>query len=149
MKVLVAQSFPTLWDPMDCSLPGFSFHGILQARIQEWVAIPFSRRSSLSSDWTWVSCIAGRFFTIWATREAPLSYWTLKKIRQITALTTLLAVPSQVLHTFQQSFISPRRSCAFFLINFLPFLKAHTSLPGDGLASFFMKTITCIKIALA
>ena len=44
--VLVAQSCPTVCDPMDCSLPGSSVHGILQARILEWVAIPFSRGSS-------------------------------------------------------------------------------------------------------
>ena len=43
---------------------GPSVHGILQARILEWVAIPFSRRSSQSRDQTWVSCIAGRFFTV-------------------------------------------------------------------------------------
>ena len=47
-------------------------HGILQARIPEWVAIPFSRGSSQPRDQTQVSCIAGRFFTIWATREAHL-----------------------------------------------------------------------------
>ena len=56
-------------DPMDCSLPGSSAHGILQARILEWIAIPFSRGSSWPRDRTWVSCIAGRCFTIWATRE--------------------------------------------------------------------------------
>ena len=62
----------TLCGPMDFSLPGSSVHGILlQARILEWVAISFSRRSSQPRDWTQVSCIAGRFFTIWATREAP------------------------------------------------------------------------------
>ena len=49
---------------------GPTVHRILQARILEWVAIPFSRASSQHKDWTWVSCIAGRFFTIWATREA-------------------------------------------------------------------------------
>ena len=54
-----------LCDPMDCSPPGSSVHGILQARIPEWVAISFCR------DQTWVFCIAGRFFTIWAMREAP------------------------------------------------------------------------------
>ena len=69
MKVLVTQSCLTLFDPMDCSPPGSSLHGILQARILEWVAIPFSRAFSWSRDWTWVSCITGRFFTIWATRE--------------------------------------------------------------------------------
>ena len=58
---------------MDCSPPGFSVHGILQARILEWVAIPSSMGSSQTRDWTQVSCITGRFFTIWATREAPES----------------------------------------------------------------------------
>ena len=68
VKVLVAQSCPTLWDPMDCSPPDSSIHGILQARIQEWLAISFSRGSSQPRDWTQVSHIAGGFFTVWATR---------------------------------------------------------------------------------
>ena len=55
---------------MDCSLPSSSVHGILQARILEWVAIPFSRGSSPPGYLTWVSCIAASFFIIWATREA-------------------------------------------------------------------------------
>ena len=61
-----------LWDLMDCSLQGSSVHEILQARILVWVAIPFSRGSSQPKDQTQVSCIAGRFFTIWATREAHI-----------------------------------------------------------------------------
>ena len=65
----VTQSCPTLWESMDCSPPGSSVHGIFQVRILEWVAISFSRGSSQPRDWTWVSCIAGRRFTIWATRE--------------------------------------------------------------------------------
>ena len=64
----VAQSCLTLCDPMDCSLPGVSLHGILQARVLEWVAISFSRGSSQPRDRTWVSRIAGKRFTIWATR---------------------------------------------------------------------------------
>ena len=64
----VAQSYPTLGNPMDCSLLGFSVHWILQARILEWVAIPFSRGSSQPRDQTRVSHITGRFFTIWVTR---------------------------------------------------------------------------------
>ena len=72
VKVLVSQLCLTLCNPMDCSLPGSSVHGILEIRILEWVAIPFSRGSSQPRDQTWVSCIAGRFFTIWATREALL-----------------------------------------------------------------------------
>ena len=65
----VAQSCPTLCDPMDCSLPGSSIHGILQERELEWVAISFSRASSQPRVWAQVSCIIGRHFTIWATRE--------------------------------------------------------------------------------
>ena len=67
---LVTQSRPTHCGPMDYSPPGSSVHGILQARILEWTAISFSRGSSQPSDWTRVSCIAGRFFTIWVTRGA-------------------------------------------------------------------------------
>ena len=65
-----AQSCPTLCNPVDCSLPGSFLHGILQARILEWVAISFSRGSSLTRDQTGVSRIAGRRFNLWATREA-------------------------------------------------------------------------------
>ena len=59
----VAQLGPTLCDPMDCSPPGSSIHGILQARILEWVALSFSRGSSRPRDRTHISCIAGGFFT--------------------------------------------------------------------------------------
>ena len=69
--VLVAQLDPTLCNPVDCSPPGSSVHGIPQARILEWVAIPFSRGSSWPRDQIQVFLIAGRFFTTWATREAP------------------------------------------------------------------------------
>ena len=62
----VAQSCPYLCDSMDCSLAGSTVHGIFQARILQWVAISFSRRSSQPRDWTRVSCIVGRCFTIWA-----------------------------------------------------------------------------------
>ena len=63
-KVKVTQWCPTVCDPMD-----FTVHVILQVRILEWVAIPFSRGSSQPRDQTQVSCVADRFFTIWATRE--------------------------------------------------------------------------------
>ena len=59
--MLVVQLCPTLCDPMDCSLPGSSVHEIHQARILEWVAVPFSRGSSRPRDRTWVSCIIGTF----------------------------------------------------------------------------------------
>ena len=68
----------TLCDPTGCSPPGSSVHGILQARILEWVAILFSRGSSPPRDRTQVSHIAGRFFTIWAMREALMRIIYLK-----------------------------------------------------------------------
>ena len=70
VKVLVAPSCPTLCHPMAYSLPGSLFHGILWARILEWVAISHSNGSSRPRDRTQVSRIVGKFFTIWATREA-------------------------------------------------------------------------------
>ena len=69
---LVAQSYLTLCNPMDCSPPGSSVHGILHARKLELVAISSFRGSSQPRDWSQVSHIAGRFFTIWATREAHI-----------------------------------------------------------------------------
>ena len=68
MLFLVGQSCLILCDPMDCRPPGSSAHGILQARILEWVAMPSSRGSSRPREWTQVSLIAGGFFTVWATR---------------------------------------------------------------------------------
>ena len=73
LKELVPQSYLTLCEPTVCSPPGSSVQGILQARILEWVAIPFSRSSPWPKDRTWVSCIAGGFFTTWTTREAQMN----------------------------------------------------------------------------
>jgi len=70
MYVLVTQSCRTLCNPMNCSPSGSSVHGLSQARILKWFAIPFTRGSSWPKDWTQVICIAGRFFTVWATWEA-------------------------------------------------------------------------------
>ena len=61
----------TLWGPHDCSQPGSSVHGISQARILEWVAICFSRRSSQPRDWACISCIGRWILYHWATREVP------------------------------------------------------------------------------
>ena len=69
VKVLVAQLCLTFYNLMDCSPLGSSVHGISQARMLKWVAIHFSRGSSWTRDRTWVSCNAGGFFTVWATRE--------------------------------------------------------------------------------
>ena len=70
LMCLCAQSCLTPGDPLDCSPPGSSVHGILQARILEWVAISSSMGSSRPGDRTCVSCVAGGFFTCWAIREA-------------------------------------------------------------------------------
>ena len=67
---LVAQPYPTLRDPIEGSLPGSSVHWIIQARMLEWIAIHLPRGSSWHRNQTQVSCIAGGFFTVWATREA-------------------------------------------------------------------------------
>ena len=71
MRAKSLQLCPTLWDPMDCNLPGSSVHEILWARILEWVVMPSSRGSSQPRNQMGLSCIAGGFFTSWATREAP------------------------------------------------------------------------------
>ena len=71
VKVLDARSCPTLLQAHGlCSLPGSSVHETLQARILEYVSIPFSRGSSQHRDQIQVCCIAGEFFTIWATKKA-------------------------------------------------------------------------------
>ena len=66
--VSVTQSCLTLCDPIDCSPPGSSVHGILQARTVEWAVFSYSRGSFQTRDWTQVSCTESRLFTIWATR---------------------------------------------------------------------------------
>ena len=64
-------AMPDSLQPKDCSPPGSSVHGLFQARVLEWVAISFSRGSTWPRDRTWVSHVAVRLFTIWATRESP------------------------------------------------------------------------------
>ena len=93
VKVLVAQSCPTLCNPMDYSLPGSSVHGMLQASILEWVAIPFSRGSSQPRERTqclMFSTLAGRFLTTGATWEAPkVKRSQLKSCRCMAKTTTI------------------------------------------------------------
>ena len=114
---LVIQSCPTLCDPMDCSLPGSSVHGILQARIIEWATMPSSRGSSQPRDRNQVFHIAGRFFTSWVTREAQTVY--ISSVYIILLLTfcfrlicsyaspTLTPQPNDELFEGQQSFLYP------------------------------------------
>ena len=75
----VVQSCLTLCDPMDCSLPGSSVHGLFQARVLEWISISFSRGSSLPRDRTEVSHVVCRCVTVGATREAPETFLLLNK----------------------------------------------------------------------
>ena len=84
MRAKSLQSCLTLCNPMYCSLPDSSIHGIFQARILEWGAVSFSRRPSQPRDWTRVSRIVGRRFTIWAIREAPQN----KRIGRAYTVTT-------------------------------------------------------------
>ena len=80
----VTRSCPTLCNPIDCSPPGSSTHGIFQARILEWVATSFSRGSSWPRDQAHISCIGRQILYHWATWEAhELKYW--KKISLFTA----------------------------------------------------------------
>ena len=103
VKVLITQSCLTLWDPMGCSPPGFPVKGILQAGILEWVFIPFFRGSSWPRDQTRVSCIAGKFFTIWDTREANTSIFSFLYTFHINILFNYC---SSILHitTFSKTF---------------------------------------------
>ena len=92
--MFAAQSCLTLGNPMDCSLPGSSVHGILQARILEWVAIPFSRGPSWPSDPTWFSCIEGRLY--------HLSHQKGCAFQQISALNSFCLHDCAFLHCLQE-----------------------------------------------
>ena len=85
---LVTKLFLTLWDPIDCSLPGSSVHGISQAKILEWVAISFSRASSWPRDQTCVSCIGRWILYRWATREGPLLLKNITKFNMSQPVTS-------------------------------------------------------------
>ena len=77
---------------MDCNPPGSFVHGILQARILEWVAIPFSKGSSWSRGQTWVSCIAGRFLTDWPPGK-PMKGISSLQFSSVTQLCPTLCDP--------------------------------------------------------
>ena len=97
VKVLDTQSCPTLWNPMYCSPLDSSVHRILQARILEWVAIPFSSGSLWPRDQTLVSCIAGGFFTIRARGKPQVEHKHLGKWtgERATTLLFLSHLPTQ------------------------------------------------------
>ena len=142
-KVKVAQSCPSLCDPMD-----YTVHGILQARILEWVAFPFSRGSSQPRDQNQVSCIAGGFFTSWATREAqwywiPLTFAYLKILSpQIWILTLLGRVFLGRVFLFFFTLLSLwiYHGTLFWLAKFLPKRKLIVTwkLPCMWLVAFLL-----------
>ena len=90
------QSCSTLCGPMDCSPPGFSVHGILQARIPEWVVISFSRGSSQPRDRTQVSYTGRQVFYHQATREAPHNHHVVLRVKHPASIT-----PHRPRHTGQ------------------------------------------------
>ena len=80
-RALVAQLCLTFCNPLDCRLPSSSVHGILQARMLEWIAIPFSRASSWPRDGTQVSCITSKLFSVWGSTIEEIKtkcYWAPK-----------------------------------------------------------------------
>ena len=91
MKVKVTQSCPTLWDSMD-----YTVHVIIQARILEWVAFPFSKGPSQSGHQTQASRIAGRFFTKWAIRWVITNLGSVLKSRDISVMTKFCIVKAMV-----------------------------------------------------
>ena len=120
----VSHSVVSLCDPMDCSLPGCSAYGILQARILEWVAIPSSRGSSWPRDQTQVFYIAGRLFTVWATREA-----------------LTLRTNSYFQREFDSSFLFSSLFCAAFLFSLKKKKKALILIPVKDLSE--ITTLLC------
>ena len=104
MKVKVAQSCPTLCEHMD-----YTVHGILEARILEWVAYLFSRESSWPRNWTGVS-IAGGLFTSWAMREAPKYQFNVYYIncyvesKLIVKIISMIIILSRRLYIFRDHF---------------------------------------------
>ena len=131
--VLVVQSCLTLWDPMDCSLSGSSVHGILQARILDWVAIPFSKGSSQPRSRTQVSCTAGRFFIIWVTREAHLclSIYIFISPSPFSSLLSIQMVTFHLSHSgsfFFSSFNNGFQRSYQYIISFLATFNLHLEL---------------------
>ena len=137
----VAQLCPTLCDPVDCSLPGSSVHWIFQAIVLEWIAISFSRGSYQHRDRTQVSCIAGRFFTVWATREA-LSKFQFSSVQLSSVVSDCLGLhesqdawppcPSPTHRVHTNSCASSQWCHPAILYSVVPFSSCPQSLPASG-----------------
>ena len=131
MKVKVTQSYPTLFDPMD-----YTVHGLLQARILEWVAFPFFRGSFQSRDRTQVSCIVGRFFTsctTWAEKAmAPHSStlaWKTPRMEEPGRLQSMGSRSQTQLSNFTFSFPCCVLKSVFCFCVSIPALQIGSSVP--------------------
>ena len=139
MLCLVTQSCLTHCNPLDHSSPGSSVHwGILQARILEWVAMPFSRGSSQLRDLTQLSHTVGRFFTIWATREAQEKHWLPVSLRISASLAKQMKL---ILDHFLTL-----RTPPFFNRAYYPFSWFPSSLQGRNISIISTPQINRIKI---
>ena len=137
---------------MDCSLPGFSVHGISQARTLEWVAISFSRRSSWPRDQAWVSRIIGRCFTVWGTREVVMyrcerstikkvECWRIDAFKFVVLDRRLLRVPWTARKSNQSILkeINPEYSLEALMLKFQYF--GHLLQRADSLAKWFWERL--------
>ena len=153
MKLLVAQSYPTLCNSIDCSLPGSSVHGTLQARILQWVAMPSSRGSIWPMDRTPVSCTAGRCFTIWATGEAPVVFEEELKVAFffLPACGILVLRPcigSPALKASSLNCWTTKGIPELKFLNFVYWLKYYYFVLFVSLFFFFFFTFLCIFLLL-
>ena len=123
----------TLCDPIDGSPPGSAVPGILQARILEWVAISFSRGSSRPRDWTQVSRIAGRLFTVWATGEYFSEYDTILFVFHFFNFIRLSEnVQSYFRDFLTWQFYISNQFCfvfKFLILDLSPFIKREDMIP--------------------
>ena len=139
----VAKSCLTLCDPMDYSLTDFSIHGIFQGRVPEWLAISFSRGSSQCRDWTQVSHIAGRCFTLWATRKdtSIQDYRKTIALNRWTFVSKVMSLLFNMLSSFVMAFL-PRSK--YLLISWLQSPTAAI-LESKKIKSFTASTFSFIN----
>ena len=139
---------------MDCSPPGSSIHGIFQSRTLGWVAIPFSRGYSQPRDWTQVSCIAGKFFIIWANRETKYSSVRLSRSVVSDSLQphglqqARLPCPSPAPRTYSNSCPLSQWCHPTILFTVIPF-PCLQSLPASlffSMSQFFISGGQCIGV---
>ena len=112
---------------LNCSLTGSSVRGIFRARILEWVAISFCRESFWPRDPTQVSCIAGRFFTVWATRESYYTY-KVKESEVAQSCPTLCGAYTRLLHPWDFLDKSTGMGCHFLLQGIFPTRRLNPGL---------------------